>query len=217
MDTLTNAQNINTAEYWDNRFRSKDWNRLGRQQTREYAKANLEMFSLGPDFAGHIVEFGCALGDSIPVLIGKYPNSKITGIDISESAIETCKKRFGKYAGFIPGDHHVVPVADVIIASHVMEHITDDRIVVIELLSKCRDLYIIVPFREDPLYKEHVNYYDTDYYDTFDVVDIKPFLVSYMMILPLREIVRNLLKFKLNIRFQFQKEVVLYHIRGNIK
>lgn len=40
-----------------------------------------------------------------------------------------------------------------------MKHITDDRFILKKLLSKCKELFIFVPFKENPLYHEHVNYY----------------------------------------------------------
>ena len=150
-------------------------------------------------------------------MLKKYPNSVITGVDVSASAIEVCNKRFGKVANFVCGDHKSVPVADIIIASHVMEHITEDNRVVDELLTKCRDLIIIVPFNEEPLYFEHVHRYDEDYYNSFPVIKTQPFLVSYSTVLPLRTIIGNIIKLNFRFMMRFKKEVIMYHLQGSLQ
>ncbi len=51
-----------------------------------------------------------------------------------------------------------------------MEHLTEDKKIINKLLAKCQDLYVFVPYKESPLYKEYVNYYDSNYYDEFKVI-----------------------------------------------
>ena len=172
-------QNINTKEYWETRFKSGSWNKSGQRQTREYALANIKHINLPPDFAGSILDFGCAQGDAIPIYKDAFPEASIFGIDISETAIETCKLRFGDIAEFHSGDFNKISPKDVIIASHIMEHLTNDRNIIADLLTKCKNLFVFVPFKENPLYHEHVNYYDEGYYNDFNVTATKEFSVNY--------------------------------------
>jgi len=77
--------------------------------------------------------------------------------------IEQCKADFGDIAAFFSGTEHDVPEADTIISSNVFEHLSNDLEIARVLQSKCRQLFITVPYRE-PLSNivpcEHVNSYD---------------------------------------------------------
>lgn len=85
---------INTKEYWDERFGSGNWGRGGRRQTFEYSKANVDHLRIPEDFNGTILDFGCALGDTIPVYKTKFPKAKIGGYDISQEAIDYFKRNY---------------------------------------------------------------------------------------------------------------------------
>ena len=176
--------NINTKEYWDSRFNSGDWEqKKGRLQTRLYAKNNLRFIKLDKSFTGTILDFGCGLGDSIPLYKEQYPNAKFIGIDISYKAAEKAKQAYGNYADFYQGDFQAVPVVDVIIASHVFEHLTNDKDIAGELLKKCNKLFISVPYKEKLLFNEHVNSYDVNYYNEFPVVKYNVFTFKYSLCL----------------------------------
>lgn len=201
-------QNINTKQYWEHRFKNGSWNKSGQRQTREYALANVKNINLSSNFTGSILDFGCAQGDAIPIYKVAFPKANISGIDISESAIATCQHRFGDIADFISGDFTNISEKDVIIASHIMEHLSNDRNIVRDLLTKCKNLYVFVPFKENPLYHEHVNYYDEDYYCNFDVDLIKIFVVSYRIKNSIRQIIKNGLLGNFIFYHYFSKEIM---------
>jgi len=159
--------NINTKEYWDARFGSGDWEKKGgRSQTRDFALSQVSKFKMKDDFRGTIVDFGCGLGDSMPVYRKCYPHAKLVGIDISESGIEICKQKYADIADFISGDHNTPFFGDVIISSNVFEHLSNDMEVAKELMKKCREIYITVPYKEILAHQpEHVNSYDEFYFD----------------------------------------------------
>ncbi len=160
------SDNKNSSEYWDDRFGSGDWtDEGGRDQTRNYAHTLSEQWSLTQDFTGTVMDFGCALGDAIPVYQAALPKARFLGLDHSGDAVEKCRQVYGELAEFQRGDQDDVPEVDVIIASHILEHITADLEIVKVLLTKCKDLYIVVPYREDPLWHEHVRSYDETRYE----------------------------------------------------
>lgn len=208
-------KNINTKDYWETRFKTKNWGKSGNRQTREYAKANIAQMILSNDFNGSILDYGCALGDAIPIYHQSFPNAKLKGVDFSEAAIEICKDRFGDIADFESGDHTVVTQADIIIASHVMEHLTDDSRIVEQLLQCCKELYVFVPYKENPLYREHVNYYEKDYYNQFNVLEKKEFLVSFDYKLGFKELLKTCLKFKFTNTGRFSKEIIMFRLKGS--
>ena len=208
-------QNINTKEYWETRF-LKNWKRSGEIQTTEYAKSNVKLLPFTANFEGTILDFGCASGDAIPIYSQSFPKAKLSGIDISETAIDLCKKKYGTIAEFLSGTINNVSNFDIIIASHVMEHISNDRIIVKELLKKCKDLFVFVPFRESPLFIEHVNYYNENYYDDLAVIEKRDFKVEYTARMPFVSFLKNLLKLRVIWNYTFSKDIIMFHFKGLI-
>jgi SAM-dependent methyltransferase len=159
------AENINTKEYWESRFSSDDWTEKGgRLQTAGFARSQMDHIPLPADFSGEILDFGCGLGDAIPVYKKRFPFARLSGMDISESAIEKCTEVYGEMARFFQGDYRSIPSTDVIIASNVLEHLSHDLEIARHLLSRCKFLYITVPYKEQPICSEHVNSYDEYYF-----------------------------------------------------
>ena len=90
-----------------------------------------------------------------------YKHASLIGVDIAEAAIAQCNQRYGDIAQFIQCDYIQVPSVDVIISCAVFEHLSNHIEVARHLLTKCTDLYIVVPYRENlVLGSEHVNTYD---------------------------------------------------------
>jgi SAM-dependent methyltransferase len=161
------GENPNTRRYWEHRFSTGDWeSKGGRSQTESFAKGQIPHLKIPRDFAGAILDFGCGLGDAMPVYRENYPKARLIGVDISESAIDMCRRKYGAIASFIQGESASVPEVDIVIASNVFEHLTDDRGIAKSLLDKCKTLYVIVPYREWPLFSEHVNTYDKNYFSS---------------------------------------------------
>lgn len=209
-------KNINTKEYWENRFSSGDWSQAGRFQTTQYAIGNVKQFDIEPFFNGSILDFGCALGDAMPILKSSYPNAKLFGIDISDEAIKLCKKEFGNLANFESGGYDILSHYDIILASHVMEHISNDRQVVELLLTKCKFLYIIVPYMEKPLYKEHVNYYEDDYYDNFNVLSKKRYTISYKIRASFKAVLKSFFYLNPSFNEDFSKDMIMFKLKGSL-
>jgi SAM-dependent methyltransferase len=156
--------NINTKQYWDQRFGTGDWeSKGGFQQTEGFARSQIRHLELPATFDGTLCDFGCGAGDAFPIYRQQFPVAKLVGVDVSQHAIELCQQRFGHLADFVCGDCAAVPQVDVIIASNVLEHLDNDQAIAAQLLERCKTLYIVVPFRETLTQgSEHVNRYDLD-------------------------------------------------------
>ena len=166
----TQLSNINTKKYWNNRFSDNDknsWkNKKGEYQTMDFAYAIAKRLKIDQNFSGTILDFGCALGNAIPIYKKFYPQATFIGVDFAPAAIAQCQEKFGNIATFICGDIDIVPYVDVIIASNVFEHLFDDKNIAKKLLGKCKDLYIAVPYNEQlPGEIEHINSYDITSFD----------------------------------------------------
>lgn len=168
--------NINTRKFWDDRFASGEWEAVdGRSQTANFAITQSRKFNIPYNFTGSILDFGCGLGDALPVYRKKYSLAKLIGVDFSSAAVEKCVVLYGAIADFICADHSACPDADVIITSNVLEHLENDQLVAQSLLSKCRDLYVIVPYREQYRISEHLRSYDKSSFDALSPCGIKVF------------------------------------------
>ena len=120
--------NINTKEYWEKRFSTGDWEfNKGRKQTIYFAKSYVKRLGIDKDFTGKILDFGCGLGDAIPIYKKNFPNAILFGMDISESAVCSAKKKYSSIAQFYVGSHEEVFNVDVIIASSSFWNIGDNR------------------------------------------------------------------------------------------
>ena len=158
---------VDPKAYWDARFASGDWERKGgRSQTRRFAESQMGLLNIPPSFTGTILDFGCGLGDAIPVYRTSYPNASLIGMDISGTAIEMSRRTYGHLARFFQGDTDSVPEADIIIASNILEHCADDIQIAAELLKRCNDLFVITPYLETLIpHGEHVHSYDENHFN----------------------------------------------------
>jgi len=170
-------RNINTRRYWDHRFSSGDWCKKGGfDQTRGFAESIVAAVGIPRSFSGSICDFGCGAGDAMPVYRARFPRARLLGVDFSEAAIEFARSRHGGVADFQCGMASDVPRVDVIIASNVMEHLSNDVETAELLLEKCSMLTIVVPFRE-PLTAggEHVNTYDDSAFSRLGPTAVRTF------------------------------------------
>lgn len=215
------SYNINTKLYWDGRFASGDWeNKGGRLQTQQFAMAQMEFISLPRQFEGTILDFGCGLGDAIPVYSKYFPKAKLLGLDHSESAISLCREKHGEIAEFISGDVNKVPNVDIIIASNVMERISNDESIIAHLLTKCLELYVFVPYKEKPLCSEHVNYYDETSYSRFVPLETKVFFSKgwsqYGINLLIDVYLKNLVRPFIGRPLVRRKKQIMFQMKGSI-
>ncbi len=76
----------------------------------------------------NILDYGCGVGGWIELLSRIYPDAKISGVDISSTAIEKVKTKFPKYH-FESFDGTGAPFSDaefdMIFSYHVLEHVED--------------------------------------------------------------------------------------------
>ena len=156
---------VNTQEYWDNRFRSEDWFRKGGHiQSYNHASKFIGALQVPTDFSGTICDFGCAEGDAFPLYRRQWPNATLKGVDFAEEAVRRAREKYGSIATFHPGSYEDIESSDIIICAHTVEHIENHRDVIQSLRNKSERLFIIVPYKENPIGKEHLRVYDENSY-----------------------------------------------------
>lgn len=156
---------INSKEYWEERFKTKDWEyKGGAGQTIFFSKLILRFTpdEIKKDIKENslsICDWGCAEGDGTYVFSQEFSTSKITGIDISETAIITARTRYRNFADqieFLACDVDEMGTYDVIISSNTLEHFKCPYEVVKRLTKHAnRYLILLVPFQERERIEEH--------------------------------------------------------------
>lgn len=155
--------NINTKNYWEKRFSTDDWARKGgNKQSYEHANRYAKLLNIPSNFKGSICDFGCAEGNSFIVYRKIWPYAQLQGVDFSTSAIKTAHKRNGSLGEFICGDQSEVLNTDIIISAHTLEHMEDNIELIGYFLKRCKKLFIVVPYKEQPLGKEHLRAYNEE-------------------------------------------------------
>ncbi len=154
--------NPSTRAQRDSRFGSGEREMSGgRSRTRSFAKAQAGRFGIDRSFCGSILDFGCGLGDAIPPYRREWPLAQLCGVDFSIEAIRRARALYGEEATFIQSTHHGLPFNDVIVASNVVEHVTEDEEMVEALRDACRLQFVAVPYRKALVPgSEHVHSYD---------------------------------------------------------
>lgn len=196
--------NINTKSYWEKRFKANDWyNNGGNIQSYEHAKHFACHLPISKKIDGIICDVGCATGDAIPVYHALWPNAKLIGVDFSENAIELAKRKYNDIAKFYALDFEEVPESDIIIVSHVFEHVEKDNDTLCILKKKCSQLFIVVPYKESPLHKEHLRCYTKKSYCEYNPKSV--------IICNDEGMVKNVIKKFLNLT---QRKQIIFEFKG---
>ena len=215
--------NINTKEYWENRFASKDWEgKGGRLQTIHFAKDIVQLINIPSDFSGKILDFGCGLGDAMPIYREHFERASLIGVDHTKAAISKCKEKYDDIAEFIECDHLEIPQADVIISCAVFEHLSDQMEITKNLLTKCTDLYIFVPYKEIIVPgKEHVNSYDDNSFNDFEKFNSTVFVSKawsqYGLRLWLNVYLKNILRPFFDKKIIRRKRMIMFHLKSKLQ
>ena len=179
---------INSSEYWENRF-GTNWEECGgRSQTAFFAQMLLDGLPAAVrdeirDAHMSIADFGCALGECAALFKAEFPESRVSGLDFSSRAV-TDAKALHPECEFARLDilADVYP-CDVAICSNVLEHFPDPRVPFGRLLKMARKyVLIMVPMEDNDGIAEHVSRFTVDF---FPLVENR-FALSYARILTSR-------------------------------
>ncbi len=111
-----------------------------------------------------IFDYGCALGDALPVLQRIFPDSTIRGGDVAEVGLGMARALHPDFE-FIPvkaiGD--AAKLADIVYCSNTLEHFENWREVLHRLALHAKEyLLVVVPFEEEDRIDEHVYTFEFD-------------------------------------------------------
>lgn len=176
------SDEINSKEYWDDRFQ-KDWEiKNGRQQTEVFY--NLLIKNI-PNFVKEFIrnnsdtinDVGCALGEGTVLLQKIFKNNSLIGTDFSETAIKNAKKNFKDIQFEVQNVLTSKKKYDVIIASNIIEHFPKPFDVLQKVLDNSKQIAIVmIPFQEDK------NNMEKEHSQSFDFEDFRLFTNDFCLI-----------------------------------
>jgi len=152
-------KNINTAEHWDYK-----WSPLDKQI--KYAYWTMERIMRMIPEGSKVLDIGCGTARFI-YRLKKELNCDVYGIDISPRAVERAKNEFGVECGVYNAENldNFEGEYDVVVCTHVLEHITNDKGLVKNIARLTKSLaFIAVPNNCAPPEetKEHVRAYTAE-------------------------------------------------------
>lgn len=169
MDDDFDASEINSPEYWNKRF-FEDWiAKGGRKQTAFFAELCCREL---PDWLveevrarkSGIFDYGCALGDALPVLQRAFPDLPIRGGDIAQVGLGMAR---ALHPGFefvdVAAIGEASKIADIVYCSNTLEHFENWREILHRLSRQAREyVLVMVPFEEEDRIDEHLFTFEFD-------------------------------------------------------
>lgn len=178
---------INSKEYWDERFSAKSWDENdGMGQSLFFAKI---AYAHMPDFlkrdmmrnAWTVVDIGCALGDGTAFLAKQFPSCHFLGQDFSPEAIRRAAEIYTNCDFSVADITAGISKADIIFSSNTLEHL-NNPFALMEQMCLAADKYVIhlLPLNDSLDISEHINVFSLDsfpvhmgnfYLESYSVVD----------------------------------------------
>src|SRR5579872_3354148 len=160
---------INSPAYWNKRF-FEDWiSQDGRRQTAFFAELCIRELpqwlveTVRADRSS-IFDYGCALGDALPVWQGLFPGSVVSGGDVAQVGLGLARALHPQFAFTdVNAVSEAAPLADLVYCSNTLEHFADWR-AVLDRLARHASRYLIamVPFEEEAPIDEHAATFEFD-------------------------------------------------------
>lgn len=158
--------NINSKEYWDERFDTNWLDYAGDKQTLFFAELLCGMLpqSLVNEIREKeysVCDMGCALGEAVPVFCRKFAVD-VDGMDFSEEAVKKAAETYPEHKFWV-GDLtklNAEKTYDVIICSNVLEHFVNPWKIA-KNLSEVSNKYMILmfPYKETLKIDEHMYHF----------------------------------------------------------
>ena len=140
------AEPRNDSEYYSNNHRKyNSGSRLYEWHLQAFKET---LYGLVEQSGGNtVLDAGCGEGYVVNYLAGKNPTLQLTGVDLSNDAVNYAKEHFGDKARFRTGSIYRLPFSDrsfdLVICSEVLEHLDDPATAVKELKRVARMAILI--------------------------------------------------------------------------
>ena len=118
-----------------------------------------------------ILDAACGLGYGCLILIANHPNKRVTGLDLSETAILHCKALYARRnVEYVCGDILKAPRTDAIVCMETIEHVPNWQEVFAYLVATSKVLIFSVPWKqmanpESKMFHKAFGLYDQSFAD----------------------------------------------------
>lgn len=155
-------ESVNSKTYWDERFRTGDWQaKGGEEQSEFFTRLALEHFPAWlkrelEQNAWSVADLGCADGAGTALLAGHFPLCSVTGVDLSEEAVRQAAERHPNCAFRVGDVTQPQMSADVVFSSNTLEHLLNPG-EVLRTWAEAAEKYLILllPFEDESGIPEH--------------------------------------------------------------
>jgi len=122
----TPATFVGSGPYWESRYRTGGDSGTGSSGRLAEFKAEIINEFIVKEVISSVIEFGC--GDGRQLQFARYPN--YLGVDVSETVVEQCQKRFAENAAFqfMTLNEYAGEKADVALSLDVIFHLIEDQV-----------------------------------------------------------------------------------------
>lgn len=126
------SNETNSREWWEEYFENKWEINGGKEQTEYFMQLVIENlpesikeYIDNPEIT--VLDWGCALGQGVNLLQNTFPEARVKGLDISETAIKYAKNEY-KDLSFVSGSlSELNEKLSVIVCSNCLEHFADPK------------------------------------------------------------------------------------------
>ncbi len=147
-------KNINTIEYWNEKFIERWDQNAGREQTAFFTEVLIA--ALPGEIINEIItnnysiaDVSCGEGDSLYILRDMFLNNTLKGYDFSEKAIENAKSEYMDYEYAVADIFQKQYEEEILICSNTLEHFDEPQKALQNLIkSNPKYLIVAVPFME---------------------------------------------------------------------
>ncbi|MEN6430193.1 MAG: class I SAM-dependent methyltransferase [Coriobacteriales bacterium] len=129
----------NSVDSWNARFASGDWEAGDHRLQTALLAAGFALVDFDFGDVQSVLDYGSALGDSLPVLHMRFPHARLSYFDISSEAMRSTRLRYGMIANPAGADD----VHDVVYCSNVIEHVDDAKDLLTRLLHRSNRWVVI--------------------------------------------------------------------------
>ena len=162
---MSNTVEINSRNYWDNRF-SVDWRDHGGEEQSVFfasiAVSNLPNWFINKikNDALTVADWGCATGDGTAHFAKTLGAQRITGIDFSEAAIQEANTKYPDLTylceNWLSNDQIFNNEYDVLISSNTLEHFRNPYEILTHISKGIKKAIVLVlPYNEAQRESEH--------------------------------------------------------------
>ncbi len=145
---------FDSAAYWERRYARHGTSGAGSYGRLASFKADVINTFLQDNAVVEALELGCGDGNQLGLI--NYP--RYTGVDVSKSAIETCRSRFAADNSkefLVLGDGETLTKYDLTVSLDVVYHLVEDSVYLrhLQLLFEHADRFVIVYTSDSDRYK----------------------------------------------------------------